>query len=406
MYMKQSEWDVVIVGAGPTGGRTATHLASLGHRVLMLEEHTEIGRPFQCAGLVTPRAMQEVGLFDSVLEEVDGARIHGPSGTLVPVGTEGKLRTYVVCRKKFDQGVVQQGMQAGATLWLDSRPVDAEVNENNVKLKVESDGAIMDLSCKLLIGCDGAHSWTRRHFKMGRPKEMMIGFQAEVLGYDGNERWLDMYSGSEIAPGFFAWVIPSGFGSHRIGVWSTPERLKGRSVEQCYEDLMNHPLWKSRFQNIKEIARFCGPIPSGMVKKTVRDRVMLLGDAAGMAKPTTGGGIGPGFKQISGILEPLDAAIKSDNLSEKQLTKITSKHLKAMKKDQEKARKLRNLLVSDVLDGELDLHFDNFAKPEVLKLINEIGDIEKPVPLGLALLKKVPAFRRLALRAGSKLLFR
>jgi flavin-dependent dehydrogenase len=312
----------------------------------------------------------------------------------------------VVCRKKFDQGVVQQGMQAGATLWLDSRPVDAEVNENNVKLKVESDGAIIDLSCKLLIGCDGAHSWTRRHFKMGRPKEMMIGFQAEVLGYDGNERWLDMYSGSEIAPGFFAWVIPSGFGSHRIGVWSTPERLKGRSVEQCYEDLMNHPLWKSRFQNIKEIARFCGPIPSGMVKKTVRDRVMLLGDAAGMAKPTTGGGIGPGFKQISGILEPLDAAIKSDNLSEKQLTKITSKHFKAMKKDQEKARKLRNLLVSDVLDGELDLHFDNFAKPEVLKLINEIGDIEKPVPLGLALLKKVPAFRRLALRAGSKLLFR
>ena len=130
--MKQTDWDVIIVGAGPTGGRTATHLASLGHNVLMLEEHTEIGRPFQCAGLVTPKAMQEVGLFDSVLEEVDGARIHGPSGTLVPVGTDGKLRTYVVCRKKFDQGVVQQGMQAGATLWLDSRPTEAVVKEDGV----------------------------------------------------------------------------------------------------------------------------------------------------------------------------------------------------------------------------------------------------------------------------------
>ena len=404
--MKQTDWDVIIVGAGPTGGRTATHLASLGHNVLMLEEHTEIGRPFQCAGLVTPKAMQEVGLFDSVLEEVDGARIHGPSGTLVPVGTDGKLRTYVVCRKKFDQGVVQQGMQAGATLWLDSRPTEAVVKEDGVVINVESQGQEIELTCKLLIGCDGAHSWTRRHFKMGRPKEMMIGFQAEVLGYDGNPRWLDMYSGSEIAPGFFAWVIPSGFGSHRIGVWSTPERLKGRSVEQCYEDLKNHPLWKERFENIHEIARFCGPIPSGMVKKTVRDRVLLLGDAAGMAKPTTGGGIGPGFKQISGILSRLSEAILLDNLSEKALTKITSKHFKFMKKDQEKARKLRNLLVSDVIDGELDQHFDNFAKPEVLDLINEIGDIEKPVPLGLALIKKVPAFRRLALRAGSKLLFR
>lgn len=404
--MKQSEWDVIIVGAGPTGGRTATHLASLGHSVLMLEEHSEIGRPFQCAGLVTPKALHEVGLYDSILEEIDGARIHGPNGSLVPVGTDGKLRTYVVCRKKFDQGVVQQAMEAGASLWLNTQPRSAETTQDGVSLKIESNGEERELKCKLLIGCDGAHSWTRRYFKMGRPKEMMIGFQAEVLGYQGTDRWLEMYSGSEIAPGFFAWVIPSGFGSHRIGIWSTPERLNGRSVEQCYDDLLQHPLWKERFQNIKEIARFCGPIPSGMVKKTVGNRIMLLGDAAGMAKPTTGGGIGPGFKQIKGILEPLSKAIFEDKLSEKNLNKITSKHFQSMKKDQDKARLLRNLLVSDVEDNELDKHFENFARPDVLELINEIGDIEKPVPLGLALVKKVPAFRKLALKAGTRLLFR
>ena len=404
--MKQSDWDVIIVGAGPTGGRTATHLASLGHRVLMLEEHSEIGRPFQCAGLVTPKALHEVGLYDSILEEVDGARIHGPNGKLVPVGTDGKLRTYVVCRKKFDQGVVQQAMESGASLWLNSQPRSADVTPEKVTLNIDNNGVEMTLNCKLLIGCDGAHSWTRRNFKMGRPKEMMIGFQVEILGYKGTDRWLEMYSGSEIAPGFFAWVIPSGFGSHRIGIWSTPERLKGRSVEQCYDDLIQHPLWKERFQGIKEIARFCGPIPSGMVKKTVGNRVMLLGDAAGMAKPTTGGGIGPGFKQIKGILQPLSKAISDDQLSEKNLKKITSKHFQAMKKDQDKARALRNLLVSDVNDKDLDKHFENFSRPDVLELINEIGDIEKPVPLGLALLKKVPAFRILALKAGTRLLFR
>lgn len=404
--MKQSEWDVIIVGAGPTGGRAATHLASLGHSVLMLEEHSEIGRPFQCAGLVTPKALHEVGLYDSVLEEIDGALIHGPGGNLVPVGTDGKLRTYVVCRKKFDQGVVQQAMEAGASLWLNSQPRSAETTPEGVTIDIESNGDEMTLKCKLLIGCDGAHSWTRRYFKMGRPKEMMIGFQAEVLGYKGTNRWLEMYSGSEIAPGFFAWVIPSGFGSHRIGIWSTPERLNGRSVEQCYDDLLVHPLWKDRFQDIKEIARFCGPIPSGMVKKTVGNRIMLLGDAAGMAKPTTGGGIGPGFKQIKGILQPLSTAITNDELSEKNLKKITTKHFQSMKKDQDKARMLRNLLVSDVGDKELDKHFENFARPDVLELINEVGDIEKPVPLGLALLKKVPAFRKLALKAGTRLLFR
>jgi digeranylgeranylglycerophospholipid reductase len=404
--MLDRSWDVIIVGAGPTGGRAATHLASLGHSVLMLEEHNEIGRPFQCAGLVTPKAMHEVELYDSVLQEIDGARIHGPDGTLVPVGTEGKLRTYVVCRKQFDQGVVQQAMEAGATLSLNSTPVKATATDDGVDLEININGEIVSMDARLLIGCDGAHSWTRRNFKMGRPNEMMIGFQTEVQGYEGKNRWLEMYSGSAIAPGFFAWVIPSGFGSHRIGVWSTPDRLDGKSVEQCYEDLLNHEMWHDRFENITETARYCGPIPSGMVKKTVSNRVILLGDAAGMAKPTTGGGIGPGFRQIKGILKPLSEAIKANELNEKQLHKITNKHFMAMKKDQDKARALRNLLVSDTTDKELNKHFTNFAREDVLELINEIGDIEKPVPLGLALIKKVPAFRRLALRAGTRLMFR
>ena len=396
--------DVVIVGAGPVGGRAAALLAERGIRVLMLEEHAEIGRPFQCAGLVTPSAMRVVAAEHTVLEEVDGALIHGPSGTLVPVGTEGVLRTYVVCRKQFDRYVVQQGMEAGAELWLESKPVAAEVTDRGVDLTIDRNGTPWTVSCKLLIGADGAHSWTRRYFKMGRPKELMIGFQTEIVGYEGRDRWLEMYSGSAIAPGFFAWVIPSGFGSHRIGLWSTADRLNGRSIESCYQDLMDHPLWKERFRNVTEVARYCGPVPSGMVKRPVKDRVLLLGDAAGMAKPTTGGGIGPGFHQIQCILDELVHAVENDSLSESELKAITKKPWDAMKREQDKARALRNLLVSDCDDATLDKHFNAFAHPDTLAIINEIGDIEKPVPLGMALLKQVPAFRPLALKAGVRLL--
>ena len=403
--MGVQHWDVVIVGAGPAGGRVATHIAERGHSVLLLEEHEEIGRPFQCAGLVTPNAMKEVGLFHSILEEVDGALIHGPSGTLVPVGTEGKVRTYVVCRKIFDQGVVKQSLEAGADIWLNSKPVDANVHDDHVDLTISRNGEIINISASLLIGCDGAHSWTRRHFKMGKPKELMIGFQAEVVGYEGRDRWLEMFSGSEIAPGFFAWVIPSGNGSHRIGLWSTAKRLEGRSIEQCYDNLLKHPLWKDRFSNASETARYCGPVPSGMVKNTFKDRVILIGDSAGMAKPTTGGGIGPAFEQISGIIDNLSAALTKNKLDKKTLHGICSKHFSKMHKDQNRARALRNLLVSDCSDEVLDKHFNSFAKPEVIQLINEVGDIEKPVPLGMALLRKVPAFRKLALKAGAKLIF-
>ena len=402
--MDHHDYDVIIVGAGPVGGRAATLLSQQGLKVLMLEEHKEIGRPFQCAGLVTPSAMDAVEAYDTVLQEVDGALIHGPSGTLVPVGTEGTLRTYVVCRKRFDQFVVQQGMEAGATLWLDSIPLDAQPSDTGVDVVVRKEGEEQTLSCKLLIGADGAHSWTRRTFKMGRMKELMIGFQTEVVGYEGRDRWLEMYSGSSIAPGFFAWVIPSGFGTHRIGLWSTADRLDGRSIESCYQDLIDHPLWKDRFANISEIARYCGPVPSGMVKHPVKNRVMLLGDAAGMAKPTTGGGLGPGFHQIQCILKPLVKAIKTNALSETNLKAITKQPWNAMKKEQDRARALRNLLVSDCTDEVLDKHFINFAHPDTLNLINTIGDIEKPVPLGMALLRQVPAFRPLALKAGVRLL--
>ena len=402
--MASHDYDVVVVGAGPVGGRAAHLLAEKGFRVLMLEEHAEIGRPFQCAGLVTPSAMDAVQAHHTVLEEVDGALIHGPSGTLVPVGTEGTLRTYVVCRKRFDQFVVQQAMESGAELWLHSSPEDAKMTEAGVELHIASEGEHRKVTCKLLVGADGAHSWTRRTFKMGRPKELMIGFQTEVVGYEGRDRWLEMYSGQDIAPGFFAWVIPSGFGSHRIGLWSTADRLEGRSIESCYQDLIDHPLWKDRFENVTEVARYCGPVPSGMVKRTVKDRVMLLGDAAGMAKPTTGGGIGPGFHQIQCVLEPLVKAISENRLTEADLKQITKKPWEAMKREQDRARTLRNLLVSDCSDQTLDKHFRTFAHPSTLELINEIGDIEKPVPLGMALLRQVPAFRPLALKAGVRLL--
>ena len=63
------------------------------------------------------------------------------------------------------------------------------------------------------------------------------------------------------------------------------------------------------------------------------------------------------------------------------------------------------LLVSDCEDDELDRNFEQFAKPEIIQLINQVGDIEKPVPLGMALIRKVPAFRKLALKAGMKLIF-
>ena len=136
---------------------------------------------------------------------------------------------------------------------------------------------------------------------------------------------------------------------------------------------MNHPLWKERFSDIRETARYCGPVPSGMVKKAYKNRVLLIGDAAGMAKPTTGGGIGPGFEQINGIVNKLSIAINLNELNEEKLKSISKNHFEKMRKEQNRARSLRNLLVSDCEDNELDRNFEQFAKPEIIQLINQVG---------------------------------
>ena len=403
-YMRTEDYDVVIIGAGPIGSRAGTVLSNKGLKVCILEEHEEIGRPFQCAGLVNPSAMEIVGLNHTILETIHSAKMHSPSGIDIQIGQPHKARTYTVCRKKFDQGVAKQAIDAGAKIYLNSKPIDANVSGTEVTIESEINGETVLLKSKLLIGADGAHSWTRRKFKLGRPKELMIGYQVEVTGFETENGVLEMYTGKDIAPGFFAWAIPTGFGTHRIGMWSKADFQDGKSSQEMLSNLMYHSKWANKFENCSIVAQYCGPVPSGMVKRPYSNRVLLLGDAAGMAKPTTGGGIGPGFEQIELAANDLFTAIDQDRLSDKDLKRIT-KSWNKMKNDQDTARKLRNLLVSDLTDEQLDAHFREFARPDVIKLINSIADIEKPVPIGLALLKKVPAFRKLALKSSFVYLF-
>ncbi len=392
--------DVIVVGAGPVGARLATVLAERGVDVLLMEEHASIGRPFQCAGLVNPWSMAQVGLQHTVLQDIDGATIHGPHRASVSVGVSGEARTSAVCRNRFDEGVVQQAIKAGSSLLLSTKATGIlPIEGKGWRVHHQQGANTGTTTCRLLVGADGAHSRVRHWLRSGRPKEIMIGNQVEVTGFHTDERWLEMFTGESIAPGFFAWAIPTGFGTHRIGLWSSPDRLEHASPDALLNGLMHTSRHADRFANCQIVARYCGPIPGGMVRRPVRERAMLFGDAAGLAKPTTGGGIGPGFKQVSMVADRLAEAIHADLLSETTLKKI-ARPWDELKRHQTRARALRNLFLTESDDDTLERHVAVFAQPEVTEMINRLGDIEHPVPLGLEMLRKVPSFRPLALRAG------
>jgi len=396
--------DALIVGAGPVGGYLAKRLANRGKTVLMVEEHAQIGRPFQCAGLVNPGSMAKVGLEKLAQTRIWGARIHGPEGTLVEIGSSDRTRTWSVCRKLFDEAVVNMAISSGAGLMLNSRPVETRVLGDRVETTIESDSGTIQVSSRVLLGADGAHSWTRRYHRMGRVREMMIGFQIDVTGYAHSEGKLDMYTGRTVAPGFFAWAIPTGT-TTRIGTFSRPDLLEGRSSEDTLNSLLNHHLWRDRFSGCSEVGRYCGPVPAKPVRRPSRGRVMLFGDAAGLCKPTTGGGIGPGFDHVDALVGHISEVIESDEINEKSSDKICIDAIKPIAKKHDRARALRDAFLTSTTDEELEAIFKVWAKPEVIALIQKYGEIENPIPLGLRLLKDVPEFRKLARKAAGSLIF-
>ena len=396
-------FDSIVVGAGPIGGYLSKKLNDHGHSVLLLEEHDEIGRPFQCAGLVNPAAMETIGLESSILTSIWGANIHSPNGKRVSIGDPNIPRTFSVCRKIFDEAVVMQSIATGTEIMLSTKPVSASIENEYVEVNIDGPNGSETVRCKLLCGADGAHSWVRRKFRMGNPTETMIGFQIEVTGYSGDDGMLDMYTGASIAPGFFSWAIPTGE-TTRLGTWTKASLMGGTSSEEFMSRLMEDKNLNSRFTDCSEVARFCGPVPSGIVRRPMRERVALFGDAAGICKPTTGGGIGPGFKQVDMLVPLLSNAISENDLGEVRMKALSSK-LKQMKRDQRKKRALRDAFLTEMNDSELEDIFSVWARPEVTDLINEFGDIENPIPLGVKMLREVPEFRRLAGRAAKAILW-
>ena len=167
---------------------------------------------------------------------------------------------------------------------------------------------------------------------------------------------------------------------------------------------MTSPLWSDRFSNCREIGRYCGPVPSGLVHKPVINRVAVFGDAAGLCKPTTGGGIGKGFDQVDLMLERLVEAVKTNDFSPTTIQELNTT-ISSLRRSQNKSRALRNVFLTESTDEDLDELFEVWAQPDVIELINEIGEIDNPIPLGIKMLKEVPEFRRLASKVATALIW-
>lgn len=364
-------YDAIVVGAGPAGSATARHIAGGGYRVLLLEEHMRIGAPLHCSGLVTPRTLEEAGVGQGlVANRIIGAHIYAPSGRSLTLG-DGATQAYVIDRVGLDQALAERAQNAGVDLVTGARLLHAERQDGAVTLTVRRNDALLTLRTRLLVGADGASSRVARSMGLGGPAERVRGLGAEGVLPGADRERVQVFVGNAVAPGWFAWTIPLGDGRVRLGV-GTSGKLKPVEAMRRFFDTYSRLLGGWQQQRLTG-----GVIPIWSRRAMVGDRVMLVGDAAGQVKPTSGGGIYLSLVGGRMAAEAAREALSKDDLSERSLRAYPKAWDKAFGREFRRGEDLRRVYKT-MTDEDFDRLLRIFGSKPLLSIINRHGDIDYP----------------------------
>ncbi len=357
-------YDVVIVGAGPAGAIAAKYAALNGASTLLIEEHASIGSPVQCTGLISTAALNECELGEGsfVLNKMKGAFVYAPNGEELCV--QGKeVKAYVIDRKIFDRALVERSLDAGVDMLLKTRFIGMEKG----KITVMSNGGKKEIYADIVIGADGIQGSVARAAGLPRCEKFLSGIQFEAPYAAKDPEFVEIFTGNEIAPGFFAWAVPFN-GLARIGLAKNP----GLPARHYLENLLKHPVVSSRYTGSRT-EFVLGGIPLGPPKKTATDGVMLVGDAAGQVKPTSGGGIymGAVCARIAG--EVAARASRKETLLEEYEKRWRS----AVERELSIGMRIHKSL-GKLSDENLNEFISFLNKPKIREIITDYGDMDHP----------------------------
>ena len=290
-------YDVAVIGGALSGGRTAELLAKKGHKVLLIEEHSDIGEPCKCTGLVSWRTPEMLNLpKDLIVNTVDRANFHAPDGSYFTL--KSKKSVFVLDRPGLDRFLFNSAVDAG---------VYARISEtferfwyNNGAVSIKTNRGTYD--AKMIVGADGGNSKVAKQANIEMPKTVFSGLQTTAEGdFENVELWF----GSRLCPKFFGWIVPENGSVARVGIAAekNPNLFYQQFLRQRVNSMVN--------PNVAGIIRF------GLMNDTVSDRVVLVGDAACQMKPISGGGITYGLLGAQFAADACDKALLENKFSYK-----------------------------------------------------------------------------------------
>jgi digeranylgeranylglycerophospholipid reductase len=278
--------DVIIVGAGPSGLRTAARLARAGLDVRVYEKKPRVGAGIVCTGIVGREVFDDFGLDrGAVVAEMRTVRLVSPSGTEL-VYTHPRPFACVVDREKFDGGLAAEAEAAGATVACGTAVDDISVGPDSVEIAVgDAEGGVRRESAAVAVLATGVDFGLQKKLGLSVPREFLKGAQVECSFPGAGTTTL--FFGRDVAPGAFAWSVPSGPGRARVGV------LTHRDARSRLRGLIERHLGGPGLREEGPVRS--RPVAQGLLDRTFGDRVLAVGEAAGQTKTTTGGGISYGL---------------------------------------------------------------------------------------------------------------
>jgi geranylgeranyl reductase family protein len=301
-------WDVVVVGAGPAGGSAALAAARAGLRTVLLEEHPTVGSPAHCTGKLSVHGFAEFGVPQALVRSaLRAAALYGPDGTVARVRRDA-VDSYVVDRDVFDRWLAETAAAAGAEVVTGVRARRLARLDGRILVEGERRGQPFRAEAGVVVDAEGARALLPATLGVRPRRVLMHGLQYEMEGLHLDaEDMPELYFGRQWAPGFFAWTMPLGGRAGRVGVCVDPRLTRRPPLYYLEHLLRDHPVVARRTAGARVVRKLAGRIPIlGARRPSFAPGLLVVGDAAGHVKATSGGGIY--FSLVAGRLAAEAAA--------------------------------------------------------------------------------------------------
>jgi len=379
--------DVLIVGGGPGGLFMAARLAATGLRTLACEEHDRVGDPVHCTGVLATESFAAYDLpTDATLNHLTTVRFVSPGGIPVDYTTPAPLAT-VIDRPTFDRALAARAVAAGAELRTAARVTSLDIHADRVDAVAGGEPVRARLA---VLACGATYGFQRR-FGFGLPRTYLHTAQREYRAR--RLRGVELHFGRDVAPDGFAWAVPvmRAEGAFvRIGVMGSHDIL------QCYARVL------ARVRDEWGIVDADQPprqkiLPLGAIDRTYGDRLLAIGDAAGLVKPTTGGGIHYSIVSAALAADVAVDALATNRLDADSLSRYEQRWRTELAEEFEAQHALRDV-AAKLSDEAIDSFFELAQTDGIMPILRATARFNEHRPFIRALFKHPPA-RRILFRA-------